>query len=239
VLAEADAGTVTIDTNITAIPAPGGTNSQGIVTGWNAGTLENVKFNVTDAGGTSTITINGSAYTSGDDYTITGAGILTIIVTTVEAGKTPAVRTFTVTVQDTVPPVITQVALHDVTATTGFGDEVGDSLRITFSEAMKDTDALLSVADLEALLTFSGGTSTDTGSNFNCTGLTISFTNSTTLEITVTDASTQTTDIIGQGGGDIVEFGLLSTANDLEDLAGNDVSSVVGGFNLVIGTYTP
>jgi len=81
------------------IPAPGNTDSNGAVTGWVTGTNDTIKFSVTDTvPATSTITINAALYTSGNDYTITAAAPLTIVVTTTEAGKVNAVRTFTVTV---------------------------------------------------------------------------------------------------------------------------------------------
>jgi hypothetical protein len=82
-----------------AIPAAGATDNTGKVTGWVATTADRIKFTVTDAGAaTSTITINGVAYTSGADYIIAAAGTLTIVVTTTEAGKATGVRTFTVAV---------------------------------------------------------------------------------------------------------------------------------------------
>jgi Domain of unknown function. len=80
------------------IPAAGATDTTGAVTGWVTTTADKIKFTVTDSTGTSTITINGTPYTSGDDYTIAAATPLTIVITTVEAGKINAVRTFTVSV---------------------------------------------------------------------------------------------------------------------------------------------
>jgi hypothetical protein len=85
-------------TNV-AIPVEGGTDSTGAVTGWITGTADTIKFTVTDNGAaTSAITINAAPYVSGADYTIAAATPLTIVVTTSEAGKTNAIRTFTVTV---------------------------------------------------------------------------------------------------------------------------------------------
>jgi len=56
------------------IPAAGATDTHGAVTGWVAGTADRIKFTVTDVSpATSTITINGAAYTSGADYTILAA----------------------------------------------------------------------------------------------------------------------------------------------------------------------
>jgi len=81
------------------IPLPGATDTHGALTGWVAGTADRIKFTVTDVSpATSTITISGAAYTSGADYTILAASPLTIVVTTTETGKSPAVRTFTVSV---------------------------------------------------------------------------------------------------------------------------------------------
>jgi len=85
-------------TNV-AIPAAGVTDATGAVTGWVATTADKIKLTVTNAGSaTSSITINGSAYTSGADYTISAASTLTIVVTTAETGKVTGVRTFTVSV---------------------------------------------------------------------------------------------------------------------------------------------
>ena len=80
-----------------AMPVAGGTDTTGVAPGWVTGTADTIRFTVTDSGAaTSTITINDAAYTSGTDYAIASAGTLTIVVTTSEAGKTNAVRTFSV-----------------------------------------------------------------------------------------------------------------------------------------------
>ncbi|MGE5389889.1 MAG: S-layer homology domain-containing protein, partial [Deltaproteobacteria bacterium] len=85
-------------TNV-AIPAVSATNTTGAVTGWAATTADTIKFTVTDTSpAVSTITINGTSYSSGTDYTITSASALTIIVTTSESGKTSALRTFSISV---------------------------------------------------------------------------------------------------------------------------------------------
>jgi len=79
-----------------------------VVTGWVAATHDKIKFTVTDNGAaTSVITINTLPYTSGTDYTIAAAAPLTVVVTTTEAGKTPAVRTFTIGVTAAPPPATT------------------------------------------------------------------------------------------------------------------------------------
>jgi uncharacterized protein (TIGR02145 family) len=85
-------------TNV-AIPAQGATDTTGVITGWVATSADKIKFTVTDAGSaTSTITINGSAYTSGADYKIVPTTSLpTVVVTTAEAGKLTATRTFVIT----------------------------------------------------------------------------------------------------------------------------------------------
>jgi len=81
--------------NNVGIPDPGKTDTTGAVNGWRADTANQIRFNVADVGSaTSTITINGTTYTNGDDYTITSEDPLTIVVTTTETGKTTAVRTF-------------------------------------------------------------------------------------------------------------------------------------------------
>jgi len=91
-------------TNV-AIPAVSGTDTTGAVTGWVTSTANKIKFTVTaGSSGTSSITINDSAYTSAADYTITAASALTIVVTTTETNKATAVRTFTVSVAAPVAP---------------------------------------------------------------------------------------------------------------------------------------
>ncbi len=82
------------------VPAAGGTDSTGAVTGWVTGTHDKIKFTVTDQNSaTSIITINGSPYTSGTDYTIAATSSLTIVVTTSKNGNfTTGVRTFIVSV---------------------------------------------------------------------------------------------------------------------------------------------
>jgi type II secretory pathway pseudopilin PulG len=81
------------------IPAVGGTDTTGTIIGWAPSISDTIKFVVTDSGdASSTITINESSYTSGADYAVSLTAPLTIIVTTIEAGKDTAVRTFTVTV---------------------------------------------------------------------------------------------------------------------------------------------
>lgn len=84
--------------NNVSMPLPGATDATGAVTGWAISTASTVKFTVSDAGGTSSITIGGASYTSGSDYIITVAGTLNFIVTTTETGKITAIRTFNVTV---------------------------------------------------------------------------------------------------------------------------------------------
>ena len=101
-------------TNV-AIPAAGATDTTGAVTGWVTATADTIKFTVTNGGSSaSTITINGSPYTSGDNYTISAASTLTIVVTTTETNKVTAVRTFTVSVS--APIVINTAAISGVTA---------------------------------------------------------------------------------------------------------------------------
>jgi len=97
VLAVGSATAVGGVTNV-AIPAAGGTDTTGAVTGWITSTNDKIKFTVTDNGGASAITINTVGYTSGADYVIAAASPLSIVVTTTEAGKATGVRTFTVSV---------------------------------------------------------------------------------------------------------------------------------------------
>ncbi|TYQ15366.1 UNVERIFIED_CONTAM: Ca2+-binding RTX toxin-like protein [Acetivibrio alkalicellulosi] len=98
VLSTGSAQSVGSVTNV-QIPAAGGNDTTGAVTGWVTGIANRIKFTVTDsAPATSTITINAVPYTSGNDYTITSTDNLYIVVTTTEAGKLTVVRNFMVTV---------------------------------------------------------------------------------------------------------------------------------------------
>ena len=97
VLAVGSANAVGGVTNV-AIPEAGATDTTGAVTGWIADTNDKIKFTVTDASGSSTITINGNDYLSGTNYQIPSTSSLSIIVTTTETGKITGTRTFTVTV---------------------------------------------------------------------------------------------------------------------------------------------
>ncbi|MGI5940222.1 MAG: hypothetical protein ACOX8V_05995, partial [Thermoleophilia bacterium] len=140
-------------TNV-AIPNPGATDTNGSVTGWVKGTADRITFTVTDvAPATSTITINGAKYLSGNDYEIASTDTLTIVVTTEEADKVTAVRTFTVPVAQaiatapsnieltagSVNPVggVTNVAIPDPEATDTTGKVTGwvkgTADRITFT----------------------------------------------------------------------------------------------------------
>ena len=67
------------------------------VTGFSASACD-VKITVVNAGTTSsTITINGSAYTSGNCYTIAATGTLTVVVTVTD-GSVSTAYTYTITV---------------------------------------------------------------------------------------------------------------------------------------------
>ena len=85
-------------TNV-AIPAAGGTDTTGVITGYVATTADKIKFTVVDGGSaTSSITINGGAYTSGADYQIVPTSSLpTVVVTTSEASRLTVTRTFVIT----------------------------------------------------------------------------------------------------------------------------------------------
>jgi hypothetical protein len=89
-------------------PGPNGTDHTGSVTNWSNGARDTIAFTVTDtAPAVSTIKIydyfhpTGAVYSSGSDYQIIGsdilAGHITIVVTTTQANKTTAIRTFVIT----------------------------------------------------------------------------------------------------------------------------------------------
>jgi uncharacterized protein (TIGR02145 family) len=85
-------------TNV-AIPSAGGTDTTGVITGYVATSADKVKFTVVDGGSaTSSITINGGAYTNGADYQIVPTSSLpTVVVTTSEASRSTVTRTFVIT----------------------------------------------------------------------------------------------------------------------------------------------
>lgn len=94
-------GGITLTTNVT-MPNPGQTDESGELTGWAADTADKIAFEVEPGatGTTSTITINGRAYTSGAEYTITaGTEELVIVVRTTHPDELTAVRTFKVSVE--------------------------------------------------------------------------------------------------------------------------------------------
>ena len=81
------------------IPEPDEPDITGTVTGWVADTNNKIKFTVIDSSGISTITIDGSPYTSGTDYAIESTASLRIIVKTTQANKADGIRTFIVAVK--------------------------------------------------------------------------------------------------------------------------------------------
>lgn len=112
VLAAGSSNAVAGVTNV-AIPNQGGTDVTGAVTGWVALSNSRIKFTVTDtAPATSAITINGSSYVSGTDYSISAATPLTVLVSTTQSGRLTTVRTFTVTVASAtlINPTITAIS---------------------------------------------------------------------------------------------------------------------------------
>ncbi len=118
-------------TNV-SIPAAGATDTHGAVTGWVRGTADKIKFNVTDSGGAmSMITINGAAYVNGTDYAIlSSANDVSIIVTTVEAGKMTIQRIFMVKVNSTTATTTTATTTLNTTTKTD-GDLTVSSLPTT------------------------------------------------------------------------------------------------------------
>ena len=126
-------------TNV-SIPAAGGTDTTGRVTGWVTTTASNIRFTVINGGAaTSTITINGSAYTSGNDYNIAALGSLTIVVTTSEVDRSTVTRTFTI-------PVAAAVDLNAVwvAATKGFPTTSIDVFSVTNGELSSSSSTLYS-----------------------------------------------------------------------------------------------
>lgn len=90
------------------MPGKDGTDASGEVNNWIANTADTIKFVVEDSGSAiSTITINDSPYTSGDDYQIINTDPITIVVTTTESDKLDTVRTFKVNVKEYISPSIT------------------------------------------------------------------------------------------------------------------------------------
>jgi len=102
VLTGGDINPATFSSNV-QIPILSGTDSHGAISCWAAGSADRIKFTVTDGGdATSTIKINGDDYVSGANYVVLGLGTLPIVVTTTEADKATAVRTFLIAVTHSV-----------------------------------------------------------------------------------------------------------------------------------------
>ncbi len=98
-------------TNVT-IPSAGGTDTTGAVQDWSYMNADRIKFTVTDSGSaTSSLTFNGSVYTSGADYIITSTSASTVVVTTTEIGKTTTTRTFTISVAENAVQAATPSAM--------------------------------------------------------------------------------------------------------------------------------
>lgn len=129
-------------------------------------------------------------------------------------------------------PKIAAVDFHDQTPGTGFGDEVGDAIRITFSKTMLPIYNV-NAADIEGLLFFSSPIID--GNNFDYVTLNIFFSNPTTLIITISSADLPTTNVITAGNGEMVNYGY--TTGKLTDLAGSNVNGTITGSPLIIGTY--
>lgn len=82
-----------------AIPADGGIDFTGAVTGWVAETAGKIKITVVNAASTaSTMAIDGDVYVSGADYDILAATPLTVVLTTTRSGYKTCVRTFVISV---------------------------------------------------------------------------------------------------------------------------------------------
>jgi hypothetical protein len=85
-------------TNV-VVPAAGGTDNTGKITGWVTGTADEIKITVVDGGAAvSTMTIDSVAYVSGDEYTVLAALTITVVLSTTEVNKTAVTRTFTIDV---------------------------------------------------------------------------------------------------------------------------------------------
>jgi hypothetical protein len=170
------------------------------------------------------------------DTTVPGVYTVTYTVTDTDGASAQVTRTITVQA-DTVSPKITAVEIFDAASNGDFGTDIGDKLRITFSERIKDTATLLNAADLESLLTFtrSGGENID-GNNFTSQlggnpEITIVISNNT---LTVTLQSGYVDSEIY--ANDTITFGTLVTQDDIEDLAGNVVNGLESS-PITIETY--
>jgi len=110
-------------TNV-SIPLSGATDTTGAISGWISASNSNIKFAVTDtAPASSTITVNGGAYTSGSDYVIATASPLTVVISTTETGKMTSLRTFTITVGSATltDPTISTISDITIDSSDGLG----------------------------------------------------------------------------------------------------------------------
>jgi hypothetical protein len=119
-------------TNV-SIPLSGATDTTGAISGWISASNSNIKFAVTDtAPASSTITVNGGAYTSGSDYVIATASPLTVVISTTETGKMTSLRTFTITVGSATLTDPTLSTISDITI------DSSDGLGLCFGSSSSD-----------------------------------------------------------------------------------------------------
>jgi hypothetical protein len=198
-------------TNV-AIPAAGGTDTTGAVTGWVATTADKIKFTVTDTGAAvSTIGINTGPYTSEADYTITAPSGLMIVVTTTETGKVTGVRTFTVT-----------VAAAPVQATPTFNPPAG---AVAFG-----TTVTITSAGADAIYYTTDGSNPAT----SATGATLAY----TAPLTIDAAKTVKAIAVKAGYTNSAIGSAVYTQAATADLTGLALTGSPGNYTFASGTYT-
>lgn len=196
-------------TNV-AIPAASATDNTGDIADWITTTADKIKFTVTDVGAaTSAITINGTSYTSGADYTVLSTSNVSVVVTTSEADKITTTRTFIVSVS----PAALATSPSAVNLTVGSSNPVGSVTNVAIPVA--------------------GGTD-NTGAVQNW-----SYMNADRIVFTVTDASATSSTIQINGasyttGDDYIIATNISTLNVVVTTTELNKTSAIRTFNITV-----
>lgn len=117
---------------------------------------------------------------------------------------------------DGAAPVLVAAKITTAGSTAGFGNDVGDQLTLTFSEAVNTNFAAATaptVAELDAIFAGTGGAKFAAADTVTFTATDLSSTASKTLVLTVASGSLSTAIV----AGDVITTEATPTANDIED----------------------